>query len=213
MKKDYLQLMLVTNKGSCPKPEYLQFIEACLKAGVTCVQLREKILGYKQLLSFGYEIKRLCKSYKIPLIVNDNLKLCIELGADGLHLGQNDEDVIYARKLLGTKKTIGLSVNTIEQVRQSENLPIDYLGVGSIFATNNKPDVKTIWGLKGLAEVTNISSHSIIAIGGINEQNAPYVMRAGASGIAAIDAFHNSKNYFLTAVNLRKIINEGRHDR
>ncbi|AFJ42904.1 thiamine phosphate synthase [Francisella orientalis] len=213
MKENFWQLTLVTNKGNIPTAPYLECIEVCLKAGITCVQLREKSLPGEDLLDFGSSLKRLLDLYNVPLIVNDNVDLCIKLSAFGVHLGQSDTTIEKARSILGADKIIGLSVNTIEQIQNSRTLPIDYIGVGAIFPTNNKPDVETIWGLSGLRQASLIPSHPIIAIGGIDESNTFSVINSGANGIAAIGAFHQAADPFLTTKNLIKIINEANNDR
>lgn len=213
MKENFWQLTLVTNKGNTPTAPYLEFIEVCLKAGITCVQLREKSLPVEDLLDFGSSLKRLLDLYNVPLMVNDDIDLCIKLSAFGVHLGQSDTEVTKARSALGTDKIIGLSVNTIEQIQNSLTLPIDYIGVGAIFPTHNKPDVETIWGLRDLSQASLVSSHPIVAIGGIDESNAFSVINSGANGIAAIGAFHQAADPFLTTKNLIKIINEANNDR
>ncbi|PPE05359.1 thiamine phosphate synthase [Holospora curviuscula] len=213
MKENFLQLMLVTNKGNTPTVPYLEFIEACLKGGVTCVQLREKSLLHEDLLYFGSALKRLMDVYNVPLIVNDDIDLCIKLRAFGVHLGQADTEITKARSVLGSDKIIGLSVNTMVHIQNSLTLPIDYIGVGAIFPTNNKPNIETIWGLDGLNHAFLVSSRPIVAIGGIDESNAFSVINSGANGIAAIGAFHQAKDPFLTTKNLINIIKEGNNDR
>jgi thiamine-phosphate pyrophosphorylase len=213
MKENFWQLTLVTNKGNTPTAPYLECIEVCLKAGITCVQLREKSLPGEDLLDFGSSLKRLMDLYNVPLIVNDDVDLCIKLSAFGVHLGQSDTEVTKARSALGTDKIIGLSVNTIEQIQNSLTIPIDYIGVGAIFPTHNKPDVETIWGLSGLKQASLVASRPIVAIGGIDESNTFSVINSGADGVAAIDAFHQAADPFLTTKNLIKIINEANNDR
>lgn len=210
MKERFHLLTLVTNKGNAPTEPYLQFIKACVKAGVTCVQLREKSLSHKELFQFGFSLKCLLDKSEIPLIINDDVDLCIKLDASGVHLGQSDTEIRKARSILGLNKIIGLSVNTIQQVQNSNKQPIDYIGVGAIFPTNNKPDIETIWGLDGLKKTSLIASHPIMTIGGIDENNALSVINGGASGIAAIGAFHNAKDPFLATQNLIKIIKEAK---
>jgi thiamine-phosphate pyrophosphorylase len=208
MKENFWLLTLVTNKGNTSTASYLEFIEVCLKAGITCVQLREKSLPNEELFHFGSLLKRILDLYNIPLIVNDDIDLCIKLRAFGIHLGQSDTAITQARSALGASKIIGSSINTIEQIQSSLTLAVDYIGVGAIFPTNNKPDVETIWGLSGLNQASLVSSLPIVAIGGIDESNAFSVINSGADGIAAIGAFHYSKDPFLTTNNLIKIIKE-----
>lgn len=210
MKQHFYQLTLVTNKGNTPLAPYLKFIEGCLKGGITCVQLREKSLSEEELLVFGTALKGLLDLYDVPLIVNDNVELCIKLKAAGVHLGQSDMAVQKARAALGPDKMIGLSVNTIDQVQGSINLPIDYIGVGAIFSTRNKPDIETLWGLDGLKKAAHLAAHPIVAIGGIDENNALSIMHAGGHGIAAIGAFHEAADPISTTQKLIQII-QGRH--
>lgn len=209
MKQNIWELTLVTHKANSAAETYLQFIEACIQSGISCVQLREKTLSQRELFHFGCALKSLLDSYNIPLIINDHVDLCKKLDAFGVHLGQSDLDVKTARTVLGPEKIIGLSVNSLEQLQQSEKQPIDYIGLGAIFPTGNKADVETIWGLNGLQQASARTSRPIVAIGGINECNARSVMEAGAQGIAAIGAFHSASNPFLTIQKLK----EATHDR
>lgn len=204
-----LKLTLVTQRSHQTTNRYLDFISACARSGITAVQLREKQLAKNELLQFGKALKTLLDTYTIPLIVNDSLDLCLELDAGGLHLGQGDGDPNLARKCLGPHKTIGLTVNTLQELKVANQLPIDYIGIGAIFATQNKLDIQTIWGLEDLAQAASQSIHPIIAIGGIDTHNATLVMKAGASGIAAIGAFHNTSDPERITQTLRKIIDQG----
>ena len=192
MNKPYFKLILVTNKGKTRLDAYLNFITRCAEAGITSVQLREKNSAYADLLSFGKDIQDILKAFQIPLIVNDNPQLALELDAKGLHLGQNDGDVILARKLLGKDKIIGLTVNSVKELLEANNLPVDYLGISTIFPSTNKTDTTRIWGSEGLVSLRKLTTKKLIAIGGINETNAYIVMHSGADGIAAIAAFHES---------------------
>jgi thiamine-phosphate pyrophosphorylase len=207
MRNHFYKLILVTSKSNRPLPEYLSFISDCAKYGLTAVQLREKNLSDVDLLEFGKKLQKLLKPLNIPLIVNDNLKLCLELDADGVHLGQSDGNVAEARIQLGQHKIIGLTVNTLLQLKSANFLPVDYIGVGAIFPSNNKSDV-FVCGLNGLKQFAYYSRHPIVAIGGINESNVKNVMRSGAYGIAAIDVFYHAVNAAVCTQNLRQIIEE-----
>lgn len=208
MKESVWPLTLVTNKNDTPIESYLEFVKTCVKAGVSCVQLREKKVSQDCLLQFGLRLKSLLDSFNIPLIINDDVNLCLTLNAAGVHLGQSDCDVIAARAILGPDKRIGLSVNTLQQIHDSKAMPIDYLGLGAIFPTANKPNIETIWGLEGLKKASAIASHPIIAIGGIEHHTLKSVINHGAAGIAAIGAFHNAKDPFTTTQLLLNLIKE-----
>jgi thiamine-phosphate pyrophosphorylase len=200
--------MLVTNKGTKPLIEYLELIRACAKAGVTSVQLREKNASYEALYELGMALKNTLTPFNIPLIINDDVKLALELDADGVHLGQKDGDALEARAALGREKIIGVSVDSITQLHIANSLPIDYVGCGAIFPTKSKTDVATTWGTEGLEQFCQISKYKVIAIGGVTESNASAVARAGADGIAAISVFHDSANLSFTIKTLLNIMTQ-----
>lgn len=202
------KLMLVTQKGNKALAPYLNFLETCIKNGVDCIQLREKNSSQADLLDFGLAIKKLLKSYDITFIVNDNIKLCLALDADGVHLGQKDENAKRARKILGADKIIGLSVENLTHIEKANLLPINYIGVGAIFPTDNKKNVETIWGLDRLITAKTLSKHPIIAIGGINETNAESVVSTRIHGIAAIGAFHDSREPKNTSQYLHQLLGD-----
>lgn len=209
MRKTDLKLTLVTANLAFPSSQYLQLVKDCIEGGVTAVQLRQKTLKGLELFDFAKSLQHLCTEYAIPLIVNDNLALCLALNASGLHLGQTDGDVLEARRKLGNEKLLGLTVDSLEQLHQANSLPIDYVGIGAIFPTKNKPDVQTIWGLDNLREACAISKFPVIAIGGITEQNIEMVINAGAYGVAAIGAFHDAADPKTTTHILKQIVNRG----
>jgi thiamine-phosphate pyrophosphorylase len=218
MKKNSTVLMLVTHKGTEPTGPYLDFVRRCVEAGVTCVQLREKSLSPDDLYDFGSALKELLDANNIPLIINDRVELCLALDAAGVHLGQSDGDVVEARSVLGPNKIIGLTVNHLEEVKNSRQQPIDYLGVSAIFPTHHKANVENVWGLEGLRQAARVACHPTVAIGGIDENNAFQVIEAGADGIAVIGALHRARDPEGVARHLIRIIQEARiqeasHDR
>lgn len=197
--------MLVTHRQAMPIDEYLAFIKICAVSGITAVQLREKNMSYESTLIFGRKLKQILEPFEIPLIVNDNLDLAVALDAEGIHLGQSDGDPKAARALLGPHKIIGVSINSLENLCVANGLPINYVGIGAIFKTHSKLNVATTWGLEGLRELSKLSKHTIIAIGGINELNAAEVILAGAEGLAIIGAIHNAVDPSLAIKRLRQI--------
>lgn len=192
MKHSFYKLVLVTQKQQKPPDEYLRFISICVQNGVSAVQLREKKLSKSNTYTFASQLKDCLSALNTPLIINDDLDLALTIDADGLHLGQDDGDIFQARHCLGPNKILGLSVNTFAQLAQANAYPIDYIGVGAIFPTNSKTEVQTIWGCQALKQAVAISSHRVIAIGGINTNNIDAVLDTGAHGIAAIEAFHHT---------------------
>lgn len=191
---DQLKLILVTNKGTQNTKDYLNFVTACVLAGVSAVQLREKTLFYDQLFNFALQLRNTLQPLNTPLIINDDWRLCLEINADGVHLGQSDGDILQARKALGPEKLIGQSVDWPEQIPLANQLPLNYIGIGAIFPTSSKTNVSNYWGIGTLKTAVEDSLHPVVAIGGITELNASAVFNAGASGIALISTLHHAKN-------------------
>lgn len=186
-------LTLVTYKNDTPLDQYLDFIQLCAQSGITALQLREKNMSFDEQVSFANHLKTILTPLNIPLIVNDNVSLALEINADGVHLGQTDGCPLDARKRLGMGKIIGVSINSLKDLETSNQYPIDYVGVGAIFPTRSKSDVTTIWEIEGLKKIAAIAKHPIIAIGGIDEFNTADVIGAGAQGVAIIGAIHTSQ--------------------
>ncbi|HOI45763.1 MAG TPA: thiamine phosphate synthase, partial [Candidatus Aminicenantes bacterium] len=127
-------------------------------------------------------------------------------GADGVHLGQSDMPVREARRLMGPDALIGVSVETLEQAQEAEKEDVDYLGVSAIFATPTKKDTAAEWGLGGLERLRPLSRRTLVAIGGLNDENAAAVIRAGADGIAVVSAVCAAGDPEKAARRLREII-------
>lgn len=187
--------MLITNRINTPVNKYLKFIETCAKSGISYLQLREKSASHDFLINFGKDIQSILKPLSIPLIINDNLNLALELDAEGIHLGQGDTDPFLTRKLLGKQKIIGLSIETLSQLEIANQLNcIDYVAASSVYATKTKKDIQTIWGTDKLKYFCALSKYPVIGIGGIDITNIKDVMQAKVSGVAIISAIHEALN-------------------
>ena len=182
------RLYLVTERSLARGRSIAWLVEAAVRGGVTAVQLREKSCPASDFVQLGRELKKLLASHQVPLIVNDRVDLALEIGADGVHIGQHDMDSGRARRLLGPDAIIGLSIETVEQARAAVSLDVDYLGVGPVFATATKMDAAPPLGLAALARVRAISRHRVVAIGGIGLENARQAIRSGADGVAVVSA-------------------------
>lgn len=206
MKSFDLSLYLVTDRElSLGHP--LEFIvEEAVKGGVTMVQLREKNCSSQEFFQLGICLKKLLKQYNVPLIINDRLDIALAIDAEGLHIGQSDLPWNVARQLLGKDKILGLSVETMEQAEESNDLDIDYIGISPVFATPTKTDTFTPFGLEGVKAVSAIASHPNVAIGGINLENASQVMAHGANGVAVVSAISSTENPKLAAALLKNEI-------
>ncbi|WP_449243739.1 thiamine phosphate synthase [Desulfobacca acetoxidans] len=161
-------------------------VQNALAAGVRVVQYRDKWADDAALIAEARLLRRLCQG--AFFLINDRVEVALAVGADGVHLGQKDLSCREARRWLGAGKIIGITVNTMEQALEAARQGADYLGVAPIFATHTKPDAGVPAGLRLLREVRRRVNLPLIAIGGINQDNAPAVIAAGADGICAISA-------------------------
>jgi thiamine-phosphate pyrophosphorylase len=209
MIKDHLKLCLITNAQSTPFSLYKKFIMQTITGGITLVQLREKSKNLIQLQQMALELKSLLNPFKIPLIINDHIEITKETDVDGVHLGQSDLSPIEARQILGPKKIIGWSVETLEELEIANQLTcIDYIAASTVFPSQTKSNCKTIWGLEGLQKITSQSKHPVVAIGGIYQHNIQSVIENGACGAAVISAIHQHSNPRRAASNLLTVINQ-----
>jgi len=181
-------LYLVTDRGLCCPKDLIDVILKALQGGVACVQLREKEVSTRFFVEEAQKIKALMAPFKAPLIINDRIDVALAVGADGVHIGQADMPYAVARKLMGKRAIIGLSVETWEDVERAQYLDVDYLGVSPVFETPTKTDTKGSWGLEGLSKIKAYSRHPLVAIGGLNASNAADAVRAGADCIAVVSA-------------------------
>ncbi|MDP2904766.1 MAG: thiamine phosphate synthase [Candidatus Omnitrophota bacterium] len=161
-------------------------VRNALAAGVEVVQYRNKESCSLDLYAEARELRRLCRD--VIFLINDRLDIALAVGADGVHLGQDDLSYWPARKILGKKKIIGLTVHSLVEAQRAERLGADYVGVSPIFKTRTKADAGRPVGIKLIAQIKKKVKIPVIAIGGINLANAEVVIRAGADGLCAISA-------------------------
>lgn len=183
-----LRVYLVTDRSLTRGRSLVSVVEAAVRGGATCVQLREKELDIGAFVDQAVALRRLLEPLAIPLVINDNLEVALACGASGLHLGQGDLSPGEARALLPAEAFIGWSVETEADVLRSASMPVDYLGVSPVFATATKSDTKAPWGLAGLRQVRAMTDLPLVAIGGIHSGNAARVLQAGADGLAVVSA-------------------------
>lgn len=205
-----LSLVLVTDRTLAAGRSLDDVVRAAVRGGVTAVQFREKDCSTRQFLEIGRSVQEACRSLGVPFIVNDRADLALVLKTDGIHLGQDDLPPRDARRLLGPDAVIGLSVETLEQAIEAEAEDVDYLGISPIFATPTKPDTRSEWGLAGLSKLRRLTRRDLVAIGGINPENAGAVIEAGADGIAVVSAICAAADPERAARDLRKAVDGAR---
>ena len=181
-------ICLVTDRELCGGRPLEWVVARALEGGVASVQLREKELSTRAFLEEALTLKALLDAAGLPLIINDRVDVALAVGAAGVHLGQADLPCEAARRLLGPRAILGLSVECWEDVVRAEDQPVDYLGVSPVFATPTKTDIREPWGLEGLVRIRAFSRHPLVAIGGVHPGNAAALRQAGASGLAVVSA-------------------------
>ena len=192
MKKNDLMLYLVTDRNMCG--EHLEsVVETAIKAGVTIVQLREKQADFKEFCDKALKMKKICDKYNIPLIINDNIDVCLAVDADGVHLGSSDCDIAKARTILGNSKIIGASSREVKTALLAQNAGADYLGVGAVFSTSTKLDASEV-SFETLQKICDAVSIPVVAIGGINAQNIMQLKNSGINGVAVVSAIFAQKD-------------------
>lgn len=182
-----LVLYAVTDRAWLGEDTLYHQVEQALKGGATFVQLREKNLDEEHFLEEAKEIKKLCRQYQVPFVINDNVDIALKMDADGVHVGQSDMEAGNVRAKLGSDKIIGVSAQTVEQALLAEARGADYLGVGAVFPTGSKADAKEV-DHDVLREICNAVKIPVVAIGGITRDNVRELLGTGINGIAVISA-------------------------
>lgn len=204
-------IYLVT--GACPHNDLYDVVEQAVKAGLCCVQLREKHADTRTFLDRAIKLKRLLENSGTPLVINDRVDIALAAGADGVHIGQSDMPYDKARQLMGPKAIIGLSVETWEDVEEAQLLDLAYIGVSPVFATPTKTDTKTPWGLQGLKKIKAFSRHPVVAIGGLHSGNTEDAVNAGADAIAVVSAVCSARDPFQATLDLNKTFTQAQIER
>ncbi len=191
--KDAMFLYAVTDRAWAKEKTLLEQIEDALIGGATCIQLREKELDYKDFLDEALLVKELCRKYSVPFIINDNVDIAIEAGADGIHVGQSDMELLKVRQKTGGKMFIGVSAQTVEQALEAQKNGADYLGVGAVFPTSTKKDADAV-KLETLKDICSAVEIPVVAIGGITKDNMKELKGSGIAGVALVSAIFAAKN-------------------
>lgn len=193
MKFDKKNLILYVIVHKTSEESFLKNIEDIILGGATMIQLREKDICEDDFLKEAINLKKLCEKHGVPLIINDNINVCIKSGADGIHLGQNDLSIKEARKILGNDKTIGATAKTVLQAKKAQADGADYIGSGAVFASETKKDAISL-SLEKLEEIARSVSIPIVAIGGINENNILNLKATRICGVALSNTILSSDN-------------------
>jgi len=199
-------LYVITDQRISSGKSHLEVAEAALAGGATVIQFRDKEMKDSEAIEVCRKIYEITRKKRIPFMVNDRVEVAKIVQADGVHLGQEDQSLDVARKILSKEQIIGISVETVEQAIKAEEEGADYLGVGPIFPTATKLDAGRELGVARLKEIKKAVNIPIVAIGGINEDNLEEVLKAGADGIAVISAVVSAPDITQACRNLKNKI-------
>lgn len=181
---DY-SIYLVTDDGCLQGRALLDCVREALEGGVTLVQYRAKTASSAEMYAEALQLKALCDSFNVPLIINDRLDIAMAVGAAGVHLGQDDLPCAAARKILGEDYIIGVSAHNPAEAKAALQSGADYLGCGAVFGTATKADVQKL-GTEGLAAICKVKGLPVVGIGGVTADNYREVRAAGADGAAIV---------------------------
>lgn len=202
--KHAMLLYGVTDRAWIGRQSLYEQVQSALEGGVTCIQLREKTMDDSAFLSEALRVQKLCHTYGVPFIINDDVELAVKCGADGVHVGQNDRNAMNVRKLIGTDKILGVSVQTVQQAIDAEKAGADYLGAGAVFPTTTKLDACVV-PYKTLKEICNAVSIPVVAIGGICSSNLLELSGSGVDGVALVSAIFSAEDIERTCRVLRAL--------
>lgn len=202
-----LKLYAITDRQWLKNKSLPLAVEDAIKGGATLIQLREKNITYEDLKRLALDVKSVTDKYNIPLIINDNVELCKEIDADGVHVGANDISVKKARQILGKNKIVGGTARTLERAIQAYTEGADYLGIGSVFNTTTKSGTTHMTG-ELARSINNTVNIPTVAIGGINLNNASQLSDYGVSGIAVVSAIFAQDDITSACIKLREIVDK-----
>jgi thiamine-phosphate pyrophosphorylase len=199
-------LYVITDEKLSKGLTHPQIARQAIEGGADVIQLRDKTSDCHYLGRCATEIRNIAKEADVPFIVNDRLDIALQTRADGVHLGQDDTPLKFARRIVPKGFIIGVSAGTLDEARKAERNGADYIGLGPVFPTTSKRDAGAVCGLDLLREVKSRISIPVVAIGGIGMHNAAEVIAAGADGIAVISAVVSQDDIAGSARALKRII-------
>lgn len=197
-------LYLIAGSSLVGARNFLGCIREALSGGVTVVQLREKDISSRDFYHLGLQVKELTQEYQVPLIINDRLDVALAIEADGVHLGQTDLPAPAARRIMGSGKLLGLSVNNLDEALRAQDQGADYVGAGAVFPTTTKTDTQPI-SLANLALIKNKLQIPVLAIGGINDTNIPLLKKTCIDGFCTASAILGQDDIRQAAQDLKNI--------
>lgn len=189
--------------------EFLDKVEEAMQAGITAFQYREKdssTMTDDARLIMARRLVEMGKRYSVPVLIDDDVQMALRVGADGVHVGQGDEQIGQVIKEAAGKLLIGYSCNTATEIKAANQLAaVNYIGCGPVFKTQSKTDADPALGLARLKELNDLSTHPLVAIGGLTKANMAEVLKTGVSGLSMISMVLNSQNITATVKEIKNL--------
>ncbi|WBL21073.1 thiamine phosphate synthase [Zunongwangia sp. HRR-M8] len=206
------QLYLAISEESCVHHPLLQVAEMAIEGGVDIIQLREKNLDTSAFIKNAEALKKITDKYKIPLIINDNLEVAKAVDAFGIHVGNNDVPPSEIQQKWNKNKSIGYSIEYLEQLENDQTKVANHLGISPVYSTKTKTDTVTEWGIDGIKKIRALTQKPLVAIGRMDAGNAAEVIKAGADCIAVVSAICASDNPKKAAEKIKTQIQQNQHE-
>lgn len=199
-------LYLVISGADCRGRDLLWVAEEAILGGVDIIQLREKSVSDTEFLAKAERLKAVTDRYGVPLIINDNLRVAMQVGAAGIHVGQRDMAPPVVRDAWPGCRLLGYSIEELAQLESTAAAAADYLGISPVFSTPTKADTVTEWGIAGIRKIRRLTAKPLVAIGRMNRDSAAEAIRAGADSIAVVSAICSAEHPRLAASELKQVI-------
>lgn len=197
-------LYAVTDRAWLDGRSLADCVRQVISGGVTFVQLREKSAPREEVVALGRELLEICRNARVPFVVDDDVEVAIEIGADGVHVGQDDMACSQARAMLGPNAIVGVSAQTLDQALAAQAAGADYLGVGALIPTPTKPDAVDV-SLEELRVICDAVDIPVVGIGGLNAKTIGRLSGSGADGAAVVSALFSSEDCERAARDLRRV--------
>lgn len=202
-----LLLYAVTDRTWLRGRTLAEQVAAVLAGGATCVQLREKGTDRAARRAAAEELLPVCRRFGVPLLINDDVSLALEMDADGVHVGRQDMAVAEARALLGSGKILGATAHSVKEARAAAEAGADYIGCGAVFGSATKNDTTPL-SLEELGRICAAVDIPVAAIGGISGDNLLQLKGTGIAGVAVVSALFGAEDEKTAAQTLRRLAEE-----
>ena len=185
----------------------VECVQQAVDGGATFVQLREKDALHEEIVELAHELIPICREAGVPFVIDDEVSIALEVGADGVHVGQDDMACENARAMLGPDAIVGVSAQTVAQALAAQKAGADYLGVGALIPTPTKPDAVdvTFDELRAICDAVDIP---VVGIGGLNKNTVAQLKGSGVDGAAVVSAIFAADDCESVARELRNLMEE-----